>query len=238
LPQEEELALGTMGAPSFFNCFYFPNRITEVFAEEVLFDGENDEALTSWRRALTYYLAKLSALHPGRRLLLKNPAHSARIPHLRAIFPGAKFIHIHREPSAVFQSTRKLYRNMLPRCALQTYRPDEIDRHILWSYPELMNRLLDGLAELPPGHVSVVRYDELVADPSATVGRIYSELELGNFSSVAFSIDAYAAKHPHRIVLEPDIDRQTASRIALHWDAVCARLGYPSLGAARESTVA
>jgi hypothetical protein len=143
-------ALATQGARSFFNCFYFPKHMTEVFADEVLFASERRQ-FALWRKALTYYLAKLAALNPGRQLLLKNPAHSARIPQLLALFPGAKFIHIHRDPSAVFQSTRKLYHSMLPLVALQDYRPADVDGHIVWAYREVMNRLLDSLAELPPG---------------------------------------------------------------------------------------
>jgi len=238
LPQEEELALATMGAPSFLNCLYFPKQMSKVFAEQVLFTGADDETLKFWRDALIYYLAKLAALNPGRRLLLKNPAHSARIRHLRALFPGAKFIHIHRHPWAVFHSTRKLYRSMLPRCALQEYRPADIDDHILWSYPELMNRLLDGLAELPSGHVAVVRYDDLAADPTGTVSRVYRGLDLGDFERVKSSIQAYAAEHLHGSSPAPDIDRQIASRLASHWGAVCTRLGYPPLAPARESAIA
>jgi hypothetical protein len=233
LPQEEELALATMGAPSFFNCFYFPRRMKERFAEEVLLTGTDRTALAAWREALTYFLAKLSALHPGCRLLLKNPAHSARIPHLRALFPGAKFIHIHRHPLAVFHSTRKLYRRMLRFSALQTYQPFDIDEHILHSYAELMNRLLDALAACPSGHVSTIAYDELVADPKGTVSRIYRELDLGDFDAANLPIDTYLAEHPHSVPFEPEIDDQTASRIAFHWDAVALRLGYPSLGTPR-----
>jgi len=238
LPQEEELALATMGAPSFFNCLYFPRQMTRVFAEEVLFAGADDETLRSWGDALRYYLAKLAALNAGRRLLLKDPAHSARIPHLRALFPGAKFIHIHRHPSAVFLSTRKLYHRMLPLYAFQDYRPAEIDDHILWAYPQLMNRLLDALAELPPKHVTVVRYDELTADPTNTVGRIYRDLDLGDFDRVKPSIRAYAGAHTHGSPPVPKIDRQIASRLAFHWGAVGARLGYPPFAPVGEPTMA
>jgi omega-hydroxy-beta-dihydromenaquinone-9 sulfotransferase len=226
-PQEEELALATMGAPSFFNCIYFPKRMTSVFAEDVLFAGANDETLRVWREALRYYLAKLAALNPGRRLLLKNPAHSARIPLLLALFPGAKFIHIHRDPSAVFHSMRKFYHRMLPILALQDYRPADIDGHILWAYPELMNRLLDSLAALPAGDAIVVRYDELVADPANTLKRIYRDLNLGDFERVKYAIEAYAREHLHGMSPAPTLDRQTASRLALDWGSVYTRLGYP-----------
>jgi len=227
LPQEEELALATMGAPSFFNCIYFPKRMTSVFAEDVLFAGADDKSLGVWREALRYYLAKLSALNPGRRLLLKNPAHSARIPLLLALFPGAKFIHIHREPSAVFHSMRNFYHRMLPILALQDYRPADIDGLVLWAYRELMNRLLDSLAVLPPGDAIVVRYDELVADSANTLKRIYREGNLGDFERVKYAIEAYAREHLHGMSPAPTLDHQTASRLALDWGPVYTRLGYP-----------
>jgi len=227
-PQEEELALATMGAPSFFNCIYFPKRMTSVFAKEVLFARADDKTIQLWRDALLYYLAKLAALNPGRRLLLKNPAHSARIPQLLALFPDAKFIHIHRDPSAVFQSTRKLYHSMLPLLALQDYQPAEIDRHILWAYPQVLNRLLDSLAELPPGRAIAVRYDEFVADPVKALERIYCELNLGDFERVKYSIVSYADEHLHSMPPVPTLDHETASRLSLDWGPVYARLGYPS----------
>jgi omega-hydroxy-beta-dihydromenaquinone-9 sulfotransferase len=228
LPQEEELALATMGAPSFFNCVYFPKRMTSVFAQDVLFAGADDETLRLWREALRYYLAKLAALNPGRRLLLKNPAHSARIPLLLALFPGATFIHIHRDPSAVFHSMRNFYRRMLPILALQDYRLADIDDHILWAYPKLMSLLLDSLGALPPGRAIVVRYDELVADPASTLKRIYREGNLGDFERVKYAIEAYAREHLHGMSPAPTLDHQTASRLALDWGPVYTRLGYPS----------
>jgi omega-hydroxy-beta-dihydromenaquinone-9 sulfotransferase len=234
-PQEDELALATMGAPSFFNCIFFPQRVTERFAEDVLLVSANDKSLRLWREALRYYLGKLAALNPGRRLLLKNPAHSARIPQLRALFPGAKFIHIHREPSAVFQSTQRLYRTLLPLLALQDYRPADIEDHILSAYPQLMTRLLDALAALPAGDVSVVRYDELVADPTNTVKRIYRDLDLGDFDRVKSAIAAYATENRRVSSGFSRLDRRTASRLALQWGPVYSRLGYSSLESAPEA---
>jgi hypothetical protein len=144
------------------------------------------------------------------------------------LFPGAKFIHIHRDPSAVFHSMRKFYHRMLPILALQDYRPADIDDHILWAYPKLMNRLLGSLAALPPGHAIVVRYDELVADPANTLKRIYREGNLGDFERVKYAIEAYAREHLHGMSPAPTLDHQTASRLALDWGPVYTRLGYPS----------
>src|SRR5205807_1460630 len=109
----------------------------------------------------------------GQRLLLKNPAHSARLSRLRALFPGAKFIHIHRDPLDVVQSTRKLYRTVLPLLALQSYDLDAVEAHIIAFYRQLMDRLFAGLADLPAGDVAEVRYADLTRDPLATLQSLY-----------------------------------------------------------------
>jgi hypothetical protein len=47
------------------------------------------------------------------RLILKSPAHTARMKLLHELFPGAKFIHISRNPYEVYQSTQKLFMDLL-----------------------------------------------------------------------------------------------------------------------------
>lgn len=225
LPQEEEIATATMGALSFLNCFYFPKRLSEVFAKEVLFHGASADELSKWSESLRYFLAKLAALSPERRLLLKNPAHSARIPHLRALFPGAKFVHIHRHPFDVFRSTQKLYRCLLPSLALQHYELSSIDEHIMWAYPKIMNLLLDSLQDIPAADVTTVSYVELLADPGEAIARIYRDLDLGDFSHVRPPIqltDRSFRSSPSIF----DMDEDTQSRLALLWKPVLDRLGY------------
>ena len=226
LPQEEEIALATMAAPSFFNCFYFPRAMSATFAAEVLFDNIDEETIRLWREAMRYFLSKLVAINPGRRLLLKNPANSARIEHLLALFPGAKFIHIHRHPFAVFRSTRELYRRMLPLFALQDYDDDGIDDHILWAYPEVMLRLLNGLESLPTTDVATLRFDDFLADPVASIERIYRELDLGDFSSIRPRIQGDVSGELREPAHNLDVDGATASRLALRWGSVLDRLGY------------
>jgi hypothetical protein len=90
-----------------------------------------------------------------------------------------------------------------------------------------MQRLLGALASLRPGEMAVVGYDELAANPTATLRRVYGELGLGDFDRIQPVVEAYLAEHPHAISPAPDIDRQTASRLAFEWTEVCRRLGYP-----------
>ena len=183
LPQEDEPALAAMGAPSFLNCLYFPRRMAQTFAQEVLFDGAPPRMLTAWRAGLRYYLGKITQLAPGRRLLAKNPAHSARIDELRRLFPGARFIHLHREPIEVLASTRKLYRVMLSLVALQPYDMAKVEDHIVHAYGRLIERLQAGLARIAPEDRIDLAYADLVGDPAGAVSRIYGHFGLTGFDA-------------------------------------------------------
>jgi omega-hydroxy-beta-dihydromenaquinone-9 sulfotransferase len=226
LPQEEEAALAAMGAPSFFNCLYFPRRMSAVFEREVLLADDETPATQRWRDCLRYFLAKLLVAHPGHRLLLKNPANSGRVRPLRAMFPGAKFVHIHRNPLAVFASTRKLYHRLLPLLALQPYRMDAVDAHILWAYPTLMDRLLDDLASLPEGDVIEIAYDELLRDPASVLARIYGTLGLGEVDLAKRSMSRFAAMGPAVPTAGPDSREAGLRRAAQAWRRQAERLGY------------
>lgn len=46
-------------------------------------------------------------------LILKSPAHTARLKLLHELFPQARFVHISRNPYEIYQSTKKLFRDLL-----------------------------------------------------------------------------------------------------------------------------
>jgi hypothetical protein len=188
-----------MGAPSFYNCFYFPSNIREIFATEVLFDNATVGQIDHWTRSLRLFLGKIAALHPGRRLLVKNPAHSARIQRLRDMFPGAKFIHIFRDPGDVAASTRKLYLRMMEVVALQEYDASRIDAHVAWSYPRLMDRLQSGLMQLPQEDFVEVTYAELVEAPLAVLESVYRRLRVPGFDEAAPALLLRAREHSLKV---------------------------------------
>jgi omega-hydroxy-beta-dihydromenaquinone-9 sulfotransferase len=217
-PQEDEMALAAMGAPSFFNCFYFPSRMRETFAREVLFEGLGAKERAHFADRLQYFLAKLMAVPPGGRLLLKNPAHSARIAELRAMLPRARFVHIRRNPAEVFASTRRLYHSMLPWLALQDFDALDVDGHILWSYPRIMDALLGGLQSLAPGEVIEVRYEDLIAAPGDTLAMIYAALGMERLPP---PITEAGAVRSRTTLTATDI-----AEVNGRWTAYFERLGY------------
>lgn len=226
-PQEEEFAMAAMGAPSFINCLYFPDDMLGCFESEVLLDRTpTSPATVSWRASYRYFLAKVSLRYGGRRLLLKNPANSGRIEQLRAIFPTAKFIHIHRHPFEVYGSMCRFYEKMLPLLSLQSYDLKAIPALVLDSYREIMTDFLNARSKLLDGDIVEVSFDELRLDPLSTIERIYNGLGLPLSLETRERITAFLRENP---VFEPQtkpLAVELAGRVFQHWAEIFSRLGY------------
>jgi hypothetical protein len=175
-PHEDEFALGQLAPLGFYHALYFPKRARELFARSVFLDTESDRAL--WQKLYTRFLAKVSLAGGGRPLLLKNPAHSGRIPLLLEQFPEARFIHIHRNPFAVYLSSLRFFRRFVDNYAFERIDDAELTQLVLHVYQRLMTRLFDDLARIPSGQLAHVCYEQLVADPVACVERTYHTLKL------------------------------------------------------------
>jgi hypothetical protein len=225
-PQEEEMALAAMGSPSLFNCFYFPRRFAETFRREVMFEGLDEGDLRKWRRDFAYFVAKIVALRPGRRLLLKNPANSVRLTELNALFPSARFIHIHRDPREVFVSSRRLYGRVTEILTFQDYDPARFDEFIFDSYPVFMDRLLEGLDTIDPRRRVEVRYADLVRAPVETLKRLYRELEIGDIATTMPAIETFLAESDVSPRSPREFDAGLAARIEERWRRQMVRLGY------------
>src|SRR5207244_7988419 len=78
----------------------------------------------------------------GQPLVLKSSGHTCRIRLLLELFPDAKFVHIHRNPYAVFQSTRRTVLKVSPWSVLQ--RPDhsDLDDRTIRQYKEVYDVFL------------------------------------------------------------------------------------------------
>src|SRR5260370_10822367 len=103
LPNEDEIALGVSTSLSPYMGVIFPRR-RECYDRYLTFQGVPDEEIRAWKSAFTLFLKKLTWKH-DRPIILKSPAHTCRIRLLLELFPDAKFVHIHRNPYVVFQST-------------------------------------------------------------------------------------------------------------------------------------
>ncbi|MFZ1122550.1 MAG: sulfotransferase [Candidatus Binataceae bacterium] len=196
-PQEEEFALLCMGATSPYEAFVFPSALRqfEALCDPDLFEHAQE---LRWNDAMTWIL-KATAYVCGadKRLLVKSPANSFRIPRLSTLFPGATFIRLVREPCAVFASTLRLWQSMWERYALAAPLVQEVlIERILETRIALERRLQSALRTLPANRVATVRYEDLVADPCGTIELLYDRLALGDPSQMLPKASAYMAQNP------------------------------------------
>ncbi|MGE5625689.1 MAG: sulfotransferase family protein [Bacillota bacterium] len=165
----------------------------------------------AWEQALVGFARRLSLLH-GKRLLFKSPAHSFRIPELRRLFPGAKFVAIRRDPVDVIASTLKMETLLLRHNALQA--PAAIDEEwIIRRYVMLQARLEQDWSRLPAQDRVELKYEDLCRDPAVEVNRVYSRLGLPNSATRRDALAGYLAAARPGAIPRHEVERD----VRLHW---------------------
>jgi omega-hydroxy-beta-dihydromenaquinone-9 sulfotransferase len=191
-PQEDEwaLMLRTLHSP-YLHAFSFP-RHEARYAPYLTWRGAPEGELQHWQKTFVWYLKKLTLKH-GRALVLKSPTHTARVRLLLETFPDARFVHLYREPYAVFRSTCHLWETLPPLHHLQRPRRLVDEEGILRRYQEMYDAYFEERALIPDGRLHELRYEALEADPVGEVAAIYERLGLPGFAGVEPKLRAYAA---------------------------------------------
>ncbi len=190
-PQEDEIAIANMSQLSFYHGIYFPRDFDRLIDRGLFFDGCTEAEISGWERRFTYLMRRL-ALQQGERLLIKNPVYTARPAQLRRLFPGAKFIHIHRNPADVIISMRNFYSRLLEEMALQDVPDDlDIDATILRVYSRMMTAFEDQTQGWQSPEFVELPYDLLDSEPMHALERIYDGLALPGFPAAAPKFQTY-----------------------------------------------
>ena len=190
-PQEDEFALANLSLHSFIHTFSLPRRATEIFDRSVLFSGLSRRAQGRWIRTYLRLLQIATLANGGKRLVVKNCAHSARIGTLLELFPNAKFVHIHRSPYEVFLSTVHMHRTVLPRSQLQAIEPDRVEAHVLRFHEALVQRFLADRSKIPTGNLVEIGFRDLENAPLDTLRRVYDRLGLPGYEAAEPALRSY-----------------------------------------------
>jgi len=175
-PQEEEFALVRMGSESPIVKLIFPSK-NRYFLEGYDQYIPRGKKLETWKKNLVTFYTKLT-ISKGKQIVSKNPFHTMRLTLLAAMFPGAKFIHITRDPLIVVPSTIHMWNivaedNKLKR-GWKKPTTGEV-ASVLGSYLEYVS---EESKKLEQKQFSEVRFEDLEKNPLAELKRIYKELDL------------------------------------------------------------
>jgi hypothetical protein len=223
-PQEEEFALCMVGAQSPYLTIAFPNRPPQC-QEYLDLVGVGPSGLRRWQRALKQFLKKIT-YKTGKRLVLKSPPHTARIPVLKEMFPGAAFIHIVRDPFVVFPSTVKLWKSLYQKHGLQKPTFAGLEEHVFATFTRMYQRLEEGKKLLEPRAFYELRYEELVKDPAGEVRKIYDHFGWGGWDEMLPRLREYLASIEGYETNRYQVTPEQRAQIEARWGDVIRRYGY------------
>jgi len=224
-PQEDEFALCASTWKSPCMGWVFP-RQRERFAKYLTFRDVPPAEIGEWRDAFERFLRKLQ-LRNDRPIILKSPPHTARVSLLLEMFPAAKFIHIHRNPVAVFQSCRKAFDIILDWHRLQRRDANDLDEWIIRQYREMYDAFFEARPLIPAGQFCEVAFEELEEDPIGQVKKIYETLGLPSFETFEPALREYMnSLAGYKKNAHPDLSPQWKARLKSSWQRCFEEWGY------------
>jgi len=225
-PQEDEFGMVSMGAPTTYYRYAFPNE-PMPYIETLNSRDFSPENRTAFRKALTYFMQALT-LAKHRRLVLKSPPHTGRVEMLAEWFPGAKFVHISRHPYAIFPSMKHTWKSLDSTQGFQ-FREEygaDMDESILDSLERMYQDFDAQRAAVDHDDWCEVRYEDVAADPLGQVEKIYDQLDLAGFDHMRPQLEEYVASlreyKPNKLEIDPEIQVKINGR----WQWYRERFGY------------
>jgi hypothetical protein len=224
-PMEDEFALQSLGVPTPYLCAMFPNR-GSVYPEYLSLRELTDADRQRWKHELLTFCKRL-AYRDNRRIVIKSPAHTARVRTLLEIFPDAKFVHISRDPYPLYRSTLALWRSLNAEEGLQVVRDESwIESYIIDSLRRMYDAYLDDRALLRDDQLVELRYEDLVADAEGQLRAVYERLDLGDFERIKPALDAHLHEVRDYRKNRHSLDEETRERIRADWARYFDEFGY------------
>ncbi|MEM6801138.1 MAG: sulfotransferase [Bacteroidota bacterium] len=195
--QEEEIALASLGAPSSYLAIHFPLD-ADRYRSYVSFRNANEREREEWKSAYGKFMSKFQELRgDGRSLVLKSPAHTARIPMLLDLYPEARFIHIHRNPYETIRSSLHLYDSWFKMVNFQSL--DSLKRNrdqlVLDMYEEVHRCWIEDKHLIPTERLYMLSFESLKQEPLTSLQKIYGflgeELDEAAIATYLNSITSY-----------------------------------------------
>lgn len=208
-PQEDEIGLARLTIHTNMAGVAFPQEYSRYFHLYVL------ASTRRFKRQLLHF-TRLTWAHDGagkRHLLIKNSAHTARVPLLLELFPRARFVLLRREPADAIRSLAQVKQSLAGLVGLQP-APDMVQQveETADAHRLLMAAFEQARPQIPDGQLVEVAFEDLVKSPLATVERIYRQLGIDGWRQARVAIQARSERareyRARPVVLEQAAERR------------------------------
>jgi len=239
-PQEDEFALMNLGLGSPYEAMIFPNN-RKARHPYLNMSGLAPQQIAAWKAGFLSFLQQVNLRSKreqkrqkrARRIVLKSPTHTARLHILREMFPEAKFIHIVRDPYALFSSTLRLWRVLFetqgcqkPEFESKAEDVPDIEEYVFENMNLLYRNFFREVADIPAESFCEVRYEDLVRSPAAEMSRIYRQLRLGSFEQLRPKLEAHLGEVDGYKTNRHCISDHQRVEVSRRWGWYMDRFGY------------
>ena len=223
-PAEDEFALAIITLKSPLIGWLFPQS-RAFYDRYMTLNNIPQSELTEWKEKYLYFIRKLTYKY-NKQLLLKSPLNTARIRHLLDIFPNAKFIHIHRNPYDVFQSSVRLFNTAIRNSELIKIDSNYKD-YIISHYKEMYDVYFKDLSTLNDKTICDVSFESLEKDGLSVVRYIYQTLGIDRFDQIKNDLKKYLDDNAEykKNIYKP-IDAAYMKKINENWERNFLEWGY------------
>jgi len=203
-PEEDSIAIAILAGRG--------DRMIDVFPRDDFVATPS----AAFETAIAAFTRKLVAFH-GRPLILKSPGHVRRIPSLLRVFPGARFVMLHRDPRDVVASVLAMAQTSNRSwCTLQW--PQAAEPGDFVEDCAIRHRACrDGVRAIPPDRLVEIRYEDLIDDRAGTLARVYDGLGL---PAPDVPAEAWPSVRPRsRRRLDPALERRVIEAFAPEFES-------------------
>jgi hypothetical protein len=192
-PQEDELALLLLGAPSVYRAWLDPRRLPDLTA---LLDADAWRSPWSGEDDWLDFLATVNQIEgPARRLLLKSPTHSFRTRSLLLRFPEAACVWVTRDPLDTWVSNLKMWRAMASTYGLAPMPEGALEAFLTVAFQRAAQALQELTRTVPRERLVVLDLATLQQQPLSVTLATFKRLGMTADTSVSAPLGATVQRH-------------------------------------------
>ncbi|MCF0199618.1 MAG: sulfotransferase [Bacteroidaceae bacterium] len=195
IPQEEEFALQNMCPYSYYDFWFYPERMQELCDRFLTMKDATPEEIADFKEKFEK-LVKISLWNtrrenPDAQYLSKNPPHTGRVKTLVEMYPNAKFIFLMRNPYTVFESSRSFFTNTIAPLELHSISLEQMEQNILRNYMELYRAYQEQKQFIPEGNLYELKFEDVEQNALGITQDIYEKLSIPGWEEARPAIEAY-----------------------------------------------